>query len=396
MRVLFMTTAEKGHLNPVAGVAQRLMRAGHTVGWLTVPEPASQLQALGVEVVQLDGAPPPPPLATGGEELARLVLDPAALRGWIRSLLLDGVPGQVEPVRQAVRRFRPDAIGLDGMLYQGVIAAEIEGVAYAGISSALTLLEPPGLDFDLIRTVRGLAAERAALFARYGLSPDFRTCECLSPRLNVVFATEALVGAAAAVPPQTHLVGPSRPIGPRGDEPEFPWERLRGDRPIVYVSFGSQISWQPELLALVAEAAEPLSVQLVMSIGGLAGTGFEACLAGDVVAVPYAPQLAILERAAAAVSHGGANSVMEAMCCGVPMLLFPVCNDQPVQAHFLGRAGAGLSLDRASLTRDRCREGLAALLDAGGRHRRSAGEIQASYARRDGAREAAARLAALA
>lgn len=395
MRALLLTTAEKGHLNPMVGVAQWLMRNGHHVGWLTVPEPVPALARLGIEIVSLDQDEPPPPHVTGGEQLARLVLDPNRLRGWIRSLLLEAVPGQVEPVRHAIRAFRPDVIALDGMLYQGAIAAHLEGVPYAGVSSALTLLAPQDMDIELLRTVRGLAAERAALFARHGLLPDFRTCECLSPLLNVVFATEALVGADASIPPRTLLVGPSRPVGPRGDEADFPWERI-DERPLVYASFGSQISWQPELLRAAALAAAWLGARLVANAGGLAETGFAAGLPGEPILVPYAPQLALLERAAAMVSHGGANSVMEAMDNGVPMLLIPICNDQPVQAYFLAKAGAGLSLERERVTADSARSALAQLLDPGLPYRANAERVRDAYRSRDGAREAARQIAALA
>lgn len=396
MRMLLMSSAEKGHINPLAGVAQHLKGDGHHVGWLTVPELSPQLMALGVESVTLSDHPPPPPLVTCGAELARLVLDPPALRGWIRRLLLDAVPSQIEPARQALRRFRPDVVALDGMIYQGVIAAQLEGIPYAGISSALTLLEPPELDFELIRTVRGLAAERRALFARYGLSAEFRTCECLSPRLNVIFATDALVGPDAAIPPNTILVGPSIPPGPRGDETAFPWERLHADRPLVYCSFGSQISWQPEVFSLVAEAAASLGVQLVVSAGDLAETDFARSLQDDAVVVRYAPQLALVERSAAFVSHGGANSLMEAMYHGVPMVLIPVCNDQPVQAHFLAKAGTGLSLDRRTLSAAAIRKALAVVLDPDGAPRRNAARVRESYRSRDGAREAARLVAGLA
>jgi MGT family glycosyltransferase len=390
-----MTTVEKGHLNPMVGVAHWLMRDGHHVGWLTIPEPAPGLAALGVEVVTLPHVEAPPSLVTGGKELARLVLDRERLRAWIRTLLLDAVPGQVEPVRSALRGFRPDVVALDGMLYQGAIAAHQEAVPYAGVSSALTLLAPQDLDIELLRTVRGLAVDRAALFARYGMAPEFRTCECLSPRLNVVFATEALVGADVSVPPHTDLVGPTRPLGPRGDEADFPWQRLDG-RPLVYVSFGSQISWQPELFRVVAEAVAQLRAQLVVSAGELALTDFASRLPGNPVVVSYAPQLALLERASAAVSHGGANSVMEAMDHGVPMLLIPICNDQPVQAHFLVKAGAGLSLERARLTPESVRDALRKLLDPAQPYARNARIVRDSYRASDGAREAARLIAGLA
>ena len=394
MRVLLMTSAEKGHLNPLVGVAQRLMGDGHRVGWLTIPEPAEQLAELGVEVLALEPQGAPPVLVTGGEALARLVLDRDALRRWIRTLLLDAVPGQIEPVRGVLRAFRPDVVAADGMLYQGVIAAALEGVPCAGVSSALTLLAPQDLDIELLATVRALSDDRAALFARYGLRPEFRTCEWLSPLVNVVFATAALVGDDARVPPRTELVGPSRPVARRGDEPEFPWRRLDG-RPLVYVSFGSQISWQPELFRTIALAAAPLGAQLVLSAGALAATDFAASLPGAPLLVPYAPQLALLERAAVLVSHGGANSVMEAMDHGVAPLLIPICNDQPVQAHFLAKSGAGLSLKRDEVGVASVRHALGLLLQPDGAQRVHARRVRDSYRARDGAAEAARLIAAL-
>ena len=396
MRVLLTTSAEKGHLNPLVGVAQWLLRDGHRVGWLTVPEPAPVLREIGVEAVELDLGPhAPPPLVTGGEALAKLVLDEKALASWIRGLLLDAVPAQIEPMRMALRRFAPDVVGLDGMLYQAAIAAHLENLPCVGISSALTLLAPQDLDIALLRTVRSLAADRQSLFERHGMQAEFRTCEFLSPLRNVVFATKAFVGEDVAVPPKTELLGPSRPIAARGDEAAFPWQRLDG-RPLVYVSFGSQISWQPDLFRTAATAGAALGAQLVLSAGDLAEDGFASTLPGNPIVVRYAPQLAILEKAAAAVSHGGANSVMEAMDHGVPLLLIPICNDQPVQAHFLAKAGAGLSLAPAEADASRIESALRRLLDRDGELARQARWVGDDYRAQDGACAAAAALVGLA
>ncbi|RYZ45199.1 MAG: glycosyltransferase [Myxococcaceae bacterium] len=393
-RVLIATSPEKGHLNPMVGVAQWLRRLGHTVGWLCIPEPAPQLEALGVEVLRLPHVEAAPPgIETGGEALAKLVLDDVALGKWIRGLLLDSVPTMLEPVREVVRAFRPDVMALDGMQYAAVLAAHTEGIPWAGVSSALTLLEPRP-EIPLLRNVRALKDDRQALFHRHGFDARFRTCECLSPRLNVIFATEAFLGPDAGVPPDTLLVGPSIPPEARGDEVPFPWERL-GDKPVLYVSFGSQISYQPELFRLIAEAAKPFGVTLVLCAGELADTDFPSTLPGDVVAVRYTPQRQVLERAAAFISHGGANSVMEAMTAGVPMLLLPVCNDQPVQAHFLEKAGAGLARDPRTLTVESCREAIAQLLAPESPMRDSVAEISRSYRAHDGAKTAAERIAGL-
>ncbi|NTX37606.1 glycosyltransferase family 1 protein [Myxococcus sp. CA033] len=393
-RILIATSPEKGHINPMMGVAQWLRRLGHTVGWLCIPEPASQLAKLGVEVLHLPhSARDAPTIETGGEALARLVRDEVALGKWIRGLLLDAVPALIEPVREVVRRFRPDVMALDGMQYAAVLAAHQERIPWAGVSSALSLLEPME-DYGLRRNVRALAKERAELFARHGFVASFRNCEALSPHLNILFATEAFLGPEVDLPPAGRLVGPSIPPEPRGDEVDFPWERL-GSKPVVYVSFGSQISWQPTLFHTIAEAAASLGVTVVLSAGELADTDFSRSLPGDVVAVPYTPQRQLLPRASVFVSHGGANSVMEALTAGVPLLLLPVCNDQPIQAHFLRASGAGLTRELDTLTVEDCRAALRHLLEPGTPLRAKVAAISESYQSRDGAKDAAERIAGL-
>jgi MGT family glycosyltransferase len=118
-------------------------------------------------------------------------------------------------------------------------------------------------------------------------------------------------------------------------------EALR--RPCVYLSLGSQISWQPEIFRRVLEAVRGRPVQLVASMGELLSTLERP--PENLIAVRYAPQLRILPRADLLITHGGANSVMEALCFGVPILIHPICNDQPHQAWFLEECGVGRRVD---------------------------------------------------
>jgi MGT family glycosyltransferase len=378
-RVLMMSTGEKGHTNPMMGVAQWVRRLGHEVAWLCIPEPVPQLARAGIEAVPLEGLPAPPVHITGGAALARLVRDAPALRAWIKTLLLDAVPAQIEPVRRAIRQWKPDVLACDPMLYQGVIAAHLEGVAYAGVSSSLNpiLTDEPANECELMRTVRELAAPRRELFARYGMAPDFRVCDCLSPWLTTVFATRAYVGDVE-LPPAVRLVGPSRSPDERGDEVDAD---LQTERPITYASFGSQISHQPEIFARIAAAAAPLGTTLFLSVGDLELKD----LPGDVRTLRYAPQRALLARATRFITHGGANSVMEALTAGVPFLLSPVCNDQPMQARFVRTSGVGVVLDLHTASVDEIR---AALQELPG-HQPAAAQIAREYATHDGARATA-------
>jgi zeaxanthin glucosyltransferase len=336
-------------------------------------------------------ASPRPPDWRRGAEFARQVTDAAWLREWVRSLLIDGVPADIERIRESIHAWRPDVVVIDPLMYAGAIAAHKEGLPWVAMSNSLNPVLPDSVDSDLLATVRWLSLQRDALFASHGMTARFRGCDVLSPELTIAFTTEAFVPDA---PADVVLAGPSLPPGARGDEPAFPWERLREDRPLVYMSFGSQVYYQPGLFAKVIDAVRELPVQLVMSVGELVDSEALPPLGDDAIAVRYTPQLALLERAALFITHGGANSVMEAMSFGVPLLISPVCNDQFHQVHFIEQAGVGQRLDLAGAAVSEVKAAIQHLLGSANVATNVA-RVSASY-RRQGATEAARQISALA
>jgi UDP:flavonoid glycosyltransferase YjiC (YdhE family) len=55
------------------------------------------------------------------------------------------------------------------------------------------------------------------------------------------------------------------------------------------------------------------------------------------------PQLQLLERCHAFVTHAGANSMHEAFGLGVPMVVVPIFGDQPLNGDTIAKCGAGLN-----------------------------------------------------
>jgi zeaxanthin glucosyltransferase len=389
-RALFCVVPEKGHLNPCIGPAQCLRGHGFEVAFHAFANIGEQLQrAGGFAFLGPKNAPTHANLSRGAAFAAN-VRDAEWLACWIQGLLLDHVPEQVEALRAVVRQWRPHVVVIDPLLYAAAIAAELEGLPWVAMSNSLNPVLPDNLDSALLHTVRALSPARAQLFAKYGLRAEFRGCDVLSPHLTIAFATEDFTGTP---PPGVKLVGPSLPTGARGDEPPFPLDRLDRQLPLIYMSFGSQIYYQPDLFAKVIEAVRGLPLQLVLSIAELLDAEELPLLHEGVIAVRYAPQLEVLRQADLFISHGGANSVMEALACGVPMLLSPLCNDQFHQAYFIERAQVGRHMDLRTASVTEIREAIQALLRPSSMRDRVA-QVAASY-RRDGAAQAARLVSAL-
>ncbi|WP_144640027.1 glycosyltransferase [Bordetella genomosp. 13] len=392
-RILFCVVPEKGHVNPCIGPAQHLRAAGFDVGFYAPADISAQLDHAGGFTFLGPRETPERHDLSRGAGFAANIQDAQWLRQWIHTLLVERAADLVDGIRALIRQCRPAVVVIDPLLYASAIAAALEDVPWVSLSNSLNPVLPDDMDSDLLRTVRWLAPERDALFARYGLRAGFRGCDVLSPHLTLAFTTQALVGPA---PAGVELAGPALPCGPRGDELPFPWDRLDPALPLVYLSLGSQLYYHPDVFAKVAQATRGMAVQLVLSVGELAGSGQLPPLGEHAIAVRYAPQLALLRRARAFINHGGANSVMESLACGVPMLLSPLCNDQFHSAHFVERAGAGRRLDLREASVARIADAIQALLQRPGTYADNAARIAASYAERDGSAHAARLISALA
>jgi MGT family glycosyltransferase len=59
---------------------------------------------------------------------------------------------------------------------------------------------------------------------------------------------------------------------------------------------------------------------------------------------PSVPQLELLARCSAVVTHGGVNTVNECLALGLPMVLAPIRDDQPIVAGRVAAVGAGIQV----------------------------------------------------
>jgi MGT family glycosyltransferase len=220
----------------------------------------------------------------------------------------------------------------------------------------------------------------------WGLKPLTHATEALSPLAQIAQLPEALEFTTTGKSPVLHYTGPfvDKQQRPHVD---FPWHKLDG-RPLIYASLGTLQNGSEEAFKTIAEGCSGLNVQLVLSLGGGLDPARLTTLPGDPIVVRYAPQLDLLKRASAVITHAGLNTVLESLAEGVPLVAIPLGNDQPGVAARVAAKNVGVVIPRHKLNATRLHSAVQSVL-ADGKYRAAARNLQAAMQQVDGLERAA-------
>ncbi|MEU3355964.1 glycosyltransferase [Streptomyces sp. NPDC037389] len=380
-RFLFVVPPLVGHVNPAVAVAAELTRRGHHVAWAGHPGLVEELAGPGAEIhaCAMSSEPRRPPELRGVAALRFLWQD------FLGPLATAMAPG----VEKAVAAFRPDAIVTDQQALAGALVAERLRIPCATSATTSADFSGPLAGMPKVEEwIRGLLGELRATLGDPSRTHDPR----FSPDLVLAFTTTALAGESAA-PPQTRFVGPA--LTRRPDPVPFPWERLDPARHTVLVSLGTANTglgdrFLTECAAAVRERAGQVQAVVADPGGALDGTADDA-----VLPVRRVPQLTLLRRVSAVVCHAGHNTVAETLLHGVPLVVAPIRDDQPVIAAQVTTAGAGIRIRFGRGDRHTIGAALDGVLTAPG-YRAAACRVRDSFRSAGGAAAAAAHLEAVA
>ncbi|HZR41020.1 MAG TPA: nucleotide disphospho-sugar-binding domain-containing protein, partial [Ktedonobacteraceae bacterium] len=152
------------------------------------------------------------------------------------------------------------------------------------------------------------------------------------------------------------FVGPC--LAPRQEASSFPWNRLRSEQPLLYISLGTVANNQPEFFKLCFAALGASNYQVVLSGGGQFAPDAFAPVPANFLTALYVPQTEMLARAQVFVTHGGMNSVMESLSYGVPMVAIPQQMEQARTAQRLVELGLAIMLAKETVTATELREAI--------------------------------------
>ncbi len=315
MRILFASTQGAGHFGPLIPFIDAASRRGHEV--LIVGPPT--LKARGYPFRA--GATPPDEVL--GPIWGRMPSLPPGqgdtiVVGIIFARL--NVDAMLPALEEAIEEWRPDVIVRESAEFASATAAEQHGLPHARVATAVAMVE------ELALGIAGpvLDERRPGLAERVAASP-YLTC------------WPGLID-----PSPFGAVRFRHPAADASGEPIPDWWP-GGERPLVYISFGSVAATFPpavQVYASALEAVAELPIRVLLSTGGNEVELGE--VPPNVHVESWVSEPDVLPHAAAMVGHGGGGTTLSAMSAGCPLVTVPLFGDQPANGLRVAVAGAGV------------------------------------------------------
>lgn len=343
-RLLMACMPYQGHINPTLATVHALVADGWDVTYICDPRWKQQVQQSGATFVPYDD--------------------------------YSANPGKFERTIQAPEKTDNTVLRVgreshfDAFLYEGLLV------------SGKTLADKLGL--PSIRLYSTFCYNRDILSQLAGASKGFHLTSVLrsqkflrlmssSTRRRGLMETEDFVSEMVDNPPTLTYTYTSRSFQIDGDS--FPEERYRfigpsldgredqkpsddlasvlaqsAGKPIVYASLGTIFNTFLPFYRAVVGAFSGKDVIVIMSVGHNFDRAKLGEIPGNVHIYESVDQLSVLRKASVFLTHGGMNSVNEALYYGVPLVAVPMADDQPAVAARLEELGLGLRLGKRSIT----------------------------------------------
>lgn len=140
-------------------------------------------------------------------------------------------------------------------------------------------------------------------------------------------------------------------------------EFIKKDRPVIYVSLGTVLKGTVSFYKICMEAFEDEAVDVIISTGNHFKHDRFRRVPENVHFYSFIPQLDVLKLADVFVTHGGMNSVSEALINSVPMVVIPMSSDQPVNARCVEKLGVGKVLSPSSVSSETLRNTVVSVMN---------------------------------
>ena len=369
--IVFFPEGAYGPTNNCVGIGDVLRRRGHRVVFIIEESFAGTLAAKGFEERLMRLTPPPEVEEAPGQfwkdfirETAPVFRTPTIeqLRGFIAptfEALLEGARHVDDRLREIIAEVQPDVIVEDNVLtFPAILASGRPWVRVVSCNPAE--IKDPNVPPAFSGYPTGDRAAWDAYNAEYAAA---------HAELHAAFSAFCVERGAPALPdgefihesddlnlyiyPDAVDYARERPLGPTwhnlqaavrttDDAWAVPTELRDGPGKLIYLSLGSLGSADVGLMQGLVDTMAESGHRVIVSKGPQHD---QITLHDNMAGAEFLPQTSVLPHVDLVITHGGNNTVTEALYFGKPMVLLPLFWDQYDNAQRIHETGLGIRLD---------------------------------------------------
>jgi MGT family glycosyltransferase len=365
--VAFFPEGAYGPTNNCVGIGDVLRARGHRVVFIVEQSFAGTLEKQGFEERLMRLGPPPAAEEEPGQFWKDFIRETAPVfrKPTIEQLaefiaptfeaLVDGARYVDERLREIIDELQPDVIVEDNVVSFPALPAcgrpwvritscnpaELKDPDVPPVFSGYPVADRSGWVeyWDEYRRAHAQLHESFSAFCTERGAPPLPELDFIheSPWLNLYLYPPAIDYARArALGPAWHNLGASV----RGTDAA--WEAERGDGKLLYLSLGSLGSGDVELMQRLIDTLAQSPHRVIVSKGPQHD---RIRLADNMTGAEFLPQTSLLPQVDLVITHGGNNTVTEALYFGKPMVVLPLFWDQYDNAQRIDEMGLGARLD---------------------------------------------------
>ena len=337
-KIAYVGLPAHGHTNPTLPVMKALVARGHEVVYYNAESFREKVAPTGVAFRAL---PEPMPTEREISEALHELIDASVMIAKMSRPLTRFLIDEFE-------RERVDVIIYDSVAMWGYVAARTHGIPQIsfittfvldGSQKAIGRGELARFFVAALPRLPKLLQWRWRMAREFGKENAGGITEYAD--LNIVFTSRVFHPENDFVDERFRFVGPS--LDPAIRDGDFPFDRL-GEGKTVYISLGTVNHLDDAFYQAAFAAFADYPAQFILSVGKNTDIERLGSVPENFIVRHYVPQLEILQRADAFVTHGGMNSVHEGLYYSVPQVVVPHQFEQLLNGKRVAETGTGLLL----------------------------------------------------
>ena len=342
-KIILFNIPATGHVNPSLPIVTELVKRGEEVLYVNSEEYRPKVEDTGASFMAY------PDLG----DFQRLMEEDAAEGNLPRNMRdLLRLTAQITPfASDLIKKEKPDLIIFDTLARWGYLAAKQSNLPHISFCSTFVVNPtdmpplPASALLDMVakmmRVIPSYVSDSWKMFRQQGIFPGFLLDAVMSTGdITLVFTSRQFQPNSEKFDESYKFIGTS--LASRPSDSDFPLSEL-SEAPITYISLGT-LAQNPDFLKKCYQAFADFEGQFVLSAGKNTHIAELGTIPDNFIVRNFVPQLEILERASAFITHGGLNSIHEGLVYGVPMIAVPHQIEQAIVALQLQTQGAGVAL----------------------------------------------------